>query len=273
MEKERFIDGLIAEPIIWMVNRFRVKIEKDLSEEDLLTIREHLQLGSIMVPFNHLSTIDPPIIYRILNSKLESDMERFLIPASSKFFDGRMGLYGPILQYLQRKTKIKAFPVVQESDANPTMEKGVNTKALIPLLRSLGSPKTVLALSPEGTRSREGQMINAQHGLGFLIKRCIKKNKPVLVLPIGIAGSEGVIKPDSMKFNPFHKIAIFLGRPLSLTDLSQQRKKFLSRNKDDKTAFTDIVMLHIAQLLSQSGHPEYRGYYSPDNFSEFFGET
>ncbi len=266
------VDRVVGEGVFWLGGKLKldIKVENNAQlEKYFANLNEHLKSGSLIVGFNHLSIVDPLIVYLLLERGLGDSMQRFVIPASSKFFDGRMGrISGSVLRYMQERKKIEAFPVVQASDDSATMDAVINLRALRPILQALGQPGAIIALSPEGTRSRTGQMIQAQPGAGLFISHCIKKEKNTMFVPVGIIGSEGVNKVDSKRFNLRHETGVVLGWPLELKYLLEQKQNLFPDESDDNKAMTDVAMLHIAQLLPE----QYRGYYSVRNFPQFFNK-
>ena len=105
----------------------------------------------------------------------------------------------------------------------------------------------VLALAPEGTRSRSVALTHAWPGASYLAAKA-----GVPVLPVGVTGTEDVVVKDRLRhFKRIH-IHIRVGTPFMLPSLSrQERDKILQQS-------TDEIMCQIAALLP----PAYRGVYA-----------
>ncbi len=249
---------LVAPVILWLANHLRVDIE---GRDNLVVLREHLMSGSAMLPFNHPSLPDPLLVYRVIEEELGENVDRIVIPASEKFFDGRMGLIGgAVVSYLNKRTKVQAFPVTQFYAKDDGMSSAIRNMGVVRrMIGVLREKRTILTLSPEGTRSDKASMKKAEGGLSLLIRIAERRNINVMVGPIAIIGSEGINKKGSRVFNLFHKVRVVVGTPMKVAELMEEAKRL-------DIDVGDVVMLHLAELLPE----EYRGYYSFSQFSQFF---
>ncbi len=109
-----------------------------------------------------------------------------------------------------------------------------------------------LFLFPEGTRSRNGKMIQAKRGL-YLIAKMSKAK----IVPIGIYGSEKLLPislDGDMKSETFHEADVYIniGKPFQISEKLKDEDK---RKYEDRVV--DEAMRKIAQLIPE----DYRGVY------------
>lgn len=102
----------------------------------------------------------------------------------------------------------------------------------------------IVALAPEGMRSRIDQIIKPYHGAAYLASR-----NHVPIVPIGLVNTDKLFS-NAKRLRPT-AIEIHVGDPFVLP-LVEGRVRRQSLN-----AYSDYIMLHIAQLLP----PRYHGYY------------
>jgi 1-acyl-sn-glycerol-3-phosphate acyltransferase len=100
----------------------------------------------------------------------------------------------------------------------------------------------VLAVAPEGTRSKSGVMQAAQPGAAFF---AAKSGLPVI--PIGISGTEDQIVSNNLKHLRRSHVQAWVGDPFYLPELPAdkvEREKALE-------GYTDEIMCQIAALLPE----------------------
>lgn len=103
-----------------------------------------------------------------------------------------------------------------------------------------------IAISPEGTRSRVGSLIEAKSGVTYLAS---KLNCPIV--PVAITGTEDkVILGNLKRFKKSH-ITVTAGPYFSIPPLPRENRDEMLKN------YTDDLMCRIAALLPE----RYRGYY------------
>lgn len=142
--------------------------------------------GGCLLVMNHQSFLDPPLagssipreVYTLARkSLLKSRLFRWLFP------------------------KLNVIVVDQD---------GPDSTALRRLITLLRNGSCVL-LFPEGTRSPDGLIHEAQPGVGFLISKA-----KVPVVPMRIFGAHEALPPKG-RLKLFQKIEIVVGQPLNLT--------------------------------------------------------
>lgn len=119
-------------------------------------------------------------------------------------------------------------------------------KAMRKLIR-LMEEDNILAISPEGTRSRVGSLIEAKPGVTYL---ATKLNRPIL--PVGITGTEDKVILGNIKRLRRSHITITAGPNFTLPPLPHAgRDEALKK-------YTDEIMCRIAMILPE----KYRGVYA-----------
>lgn len=105
----------------------------------------------------------------------------------------------------------------------------------------------VLGISPEGTRSRVGSLIEAKPGVTYL---ATKLNRPIV--PIAITGTEDKVILGNLKRFRKSRVTITAGPHFTLPPLPRE-------NRDETLKkYTDEIMCRIASLLPE----KYRGVYA-----------
>ncbi len=105
----------------------------------------------------------------------------------------------------------------------------------------------ILAMTPEGTRSKSGNLIEARPGGIFLAWKA-----GVPILPAAVTGTEDAIVRDRFKHLRRLDIKVTAGKPFTLPPGNGRDRDALMQ------AYTDEVMCRIAALLP----PERRGVYA-----------
>lgn len=177
--------------------------------------------GPFIIASNHLSWIDIPLLPVYLSPQM-------VFLAKEELFMGKLGW---LVRFLD------AIPV----------KRGEADRQLLRASDDLLKRDKVLAIFPEGTRSKTRKMIPANAGIGMIALRA-----GVPVIPVAISGSENVLK----KFRP--RVTITYGEPIIL----QPKGKKIT--KEDIKDATETVMRNIAEMLPES----YRGVYGTETTTE-----
>ncbi|MEP4079216.1 lysophospholipid acyltransferase family protein [Haloferula sp.] len=149
--------------------------------------KEHLVTeGSVLVVSNHESFLDPPLIGTLYED------EMYYLARKSLFRGPAKWLYA----------KWKAIPVDQE---RPDM---ASLKTIIRLLRQ-GNRVLVF---PEGERTQDGELGEAQPGVGLIAMK-----SGAVIQPIRIRGAREALPRGSGKVR-FARIDVHVGPPLVFTD-------------------------------------------------------
>lgn len=244
---EQVIGFGFTELTILLLNNANLEVE---GQENLSEVRQHLRKGSLMVYFNHSSLADPGIIIRLLKENIQDDYSEIAFFASQKHLDPeRSFLTRIVMEEGARREGIVAIPVVQRYDRESYTEKEVqiNLRAIREGLKILKSPGGVLVVSPEGTRSPEGKLIEGQEGAWLLLKRAEK----ALALPVGIIGARKLVGRWGYLPAPWVKVNLRLGEPLTA-------KKTMEEADKKNVEAQDLLMFKLASLLPV----EMRGVYA-----------
>ena len=176
--------------------------------------------GPLLVVANHLNLADPPLLGVCLGRKV-------MFMAKKELFHFRVS------GYFMRS--FGAFPVHRSQ---------LDRKALRQAEQMLADGQA-LAMFPEGKRSRNAQLKPAFSGSAL-----VASHSGVLILPVGIAGTEKI--KGAAWFLRHPKITINIGCPFSLPPVGSKL------TKAELTELTNSIMERIAELLP----PEYRGDYA-----------
>lgn len=179
---------------------------------------EHLPDGPAMLAANHLHHIDSPLLVAVL-------------PIS------------PEILALSERRKWWVTPIVLFYGAILVKRDQIDRSALQAVLTAFKEKKQVL-LFPEARISRQGALLEARDGVGYL---ALKGKVPVV--PIAIYGTE-TITSAWRQFRRPH-IIVTITPPLMPT-----RDRTQSRREQRKT-FTHAIMSRIATHLP----PAYQGFY------------
>ena len=104
----------------------------------------------------------------------------------------------------------------------------------------------VVAISPEGTRSRVGSLIEAKPGVTYLAS---KLNRPVV--PIAVTGTEDKVILGNLKRLRKSHITVTAGPYFTIPRLPRENRDEMLKQ------YTDELMCRIAALLPE----RYRGFY------------
>jgi len=201
----------------------RIRIEGDLAAIP----RE----GPVIIAANHASNFDPVVL------------GAWLTPA-----------LGRRIQWLGKK-ELFAWPVVGWAARNGgvhPVDRGAADADAFRLARRILDEGNILFVFPEGTRSADGALHEARDGVAVLALRT-----GAAIVPIGIAGSNGVWPRGQKLPHPGGHVTVKVGEAFRLADV-------LPPGTDRKTAkrlATDVIMRRIAALLP----PAQRGAYGGSN--------
>ena len=148
--------------------------------------------GGVLLIANHTSYADPPIVGtaspRPVNFMAKAELFRI-----------------PVLGWLIRRTH--AFPVRRGTTDREALRRAIR------LLRE----GRVLLIFPEGTRSPDGRVMEAEQGAAF-----IALSAGASVVPVAIDGADRVLPQHSPFMRPA-KLRVAFGEPLDLSHLCDQR--------------------------------------------------
>ncbi len=179
--------------------------------------------GSFVLATNHLGVLDIVMPFYVLNR-----WDMFILVADKWERQAWVRWLGQSLNFLY----IDRF--------NP------NLPALRDVIARMKSGQ-VLVIAPEGTRSRNGALLEAKPGVSYL---AAKLGYPIL--PGALAGTSDKTFFENLRHLRKTRIVLRAGKPFNLPPLPKQ-------NRDEALQhYTDEIMCQIASLLPEA----YRGMYA-----------
>ncbi len=203
------LSRFLAKMLFVLLTRWQVRGRENVPSE-----------GPVLVVSNHMNLADVPLLGISFGRKV-------IFMAKKELF--RFKLSGYILGSLG------SFPVHRGR-----MDRKAIRQALQVLADGL-----VLALFPEGMRSRTAKLRSAFSGSALI---ALRSGAPIL--PVGIAGTEKIKGIAWVLHRP--EVVVNIGRPFYLPPVGSRL------TKAELAEYTDFIMRHIAELLP----PEYRGHYA-----------
>jgi 1-acyl-sn-glycerol-3-phosphate acyltransferase len=189
--------------------------------------------GPLIVAANHASSADPVLIGAFLNAKL-----------------------GRPVNWLGKRELVE-FPLTgwafRIAGIHPVDRDAADLDAFRTAMRILEAGQ-VLAVFPEGTRSRDGTLQQVREGVGMLALRSGAPVLPVAVIDSDLAWPRGRLLPKFGK-----RVTVRYGTPFHVGDeLDAAGTK--RRGRQATEAATRSIMARIAALLP----PRQRGVYAAD---------
>lgn len=174
--------------------------------------KKNIIQGKAIVASNHLSYLDPPLIGISYPGTIH-----FL--AKSELFKSR-----PLAWFLK---KLKAHPI----------QRGRENVSVFRLAESLLKKEEKIVLFPEGHRSKTGELLKGEAGVGLLV---LRTQSPVI--PVYVHGTYEIWDPVKKKPKLSGHTACVFGSPLYFFEL------FENETKDTKQEIADRIMKRIAEL-------------------------
>ncbi len=211
--------------------------------------------GSLLFVITHPHKLDPLVAGLTIEENFSSLDEPVVGITAFKHFDPERHKFDKtvkkseyvLIDLAQKARRFEILRVVQKSDEerkyytnHPEALEGksidqFNADAMnraIEILRTGG----IVMVAPEGTRSKDGNLSEAQNGTELLL-RAAKDN--TLVVPIGIN------LPESGKYRPgIDKFRVVIGEPFSYEDLERDHRE------NPKIKRKDLIMRRVAKLVS-----------------------
>lgn len=182
--------------------------------------------GPLLMMVNHTSNLEGPMLYAFLQPR------RLHAIAKQELWNSKF------MAYLMETWK--SIPVDRDNMGRATMD------ACFKVL----DQKDILAIAPEGTRSKDGKLQQGKGGIAFIAH---KKDAPMV--PVAVMGFE----KSNKKFLRRRKIVIKVG---PCFEIIQKGGRI---DADTRQSLADEIMLRLAMMMPE----EKRGYYQghPIEFS------
>jgi len=203
----------------------RLRIEGDLSALP--------KTGPLIMAANHASSADPVLIGAFLNQILRRPLN---------WLGKREIVEYPLTGWAFRRAGI-----------HPVDRDAADLEAFLTAMRILEACH-VLAVFPEGTRSRTGGLQEVREGVGLLALRSGAPVLPVAVIDSDLMWPRGHLLP---RFG--RRVTVRYGTPFIVTEVLAARG-LPTKGRQATGAATTLVMTRIAELLP----PRQRGVYAAD---------
>jgi 1-acyl-sn-glycerol-3-phosphate acyltransferase len=204
--------------------RFIIRILLGLIARVEIVGFENLPAGGFVIAANHIGRLDAALAYFVL------DRPDIIMVVAEKYAKNA------VFRWLVRLTN-GMFVDRYNADIHAIRE----------TLRRLQQGQ-VFTITPEGTRSKSGNLIAAKPGGIYLAWKA-----GVPILPVALTGSEDALVIERLKHLKRLQIRIVAGQPFSLPQQVKGKERDASMQQ-----YTDEVMCRIAALLP----PERRGVYA-----------
>ena len=188
----------ILKPILWVLFKLGLRLNVEGTENIP-------QEGPLVIASNHLSLLDPPVIGVAAIRKVH--------------FMAKQELFVPILGYIYKA--VGAFPVRRGGADRAAIKHGID------ILKD----NKVLAIFPEGTRSKTGKLGKAEPGALMMASKAMATIVPCCVIGTDFQ-RQGRIWP---------KVTVRFGKPIYFPADAVVNKEFLHD-------MTENLMQHIAAL-------------------------
>ena len=232
---------------------------------------QHLKIGSVIGAFNHPFPGD--VLWTLVTclQALQNNTQHLLTPVAMGQIDFKRALRDLWRGKQQTRTQAlnvlrncfafrggawsigaESIPVIQPFDMGIYGRKETRTNWEYLFGRGtemLTKPGTLLVISPEGDRSRDGQLQRAGRGFVALWERA---GPDCLCLPLGVS-----LQGQSQGLNIRGEVMVQAGPPVRLQDMSSNYPGERISAREEKEITDTFMRDYLAPLLP----PEQRGYY------------
>src|SRR3989304_10612017 len=173
--------------------------------------------GGVIIAANHLSYLDIPLLGYSINRTRRRHAD----------FMAKKELFAiPVIGFLFQK--LSSFPIDREK---------VDRAGLREAVKRLRSGR-MIAIYPEGTRSRDGRLHAGKPGVGMVVRMSGKK-----VVPVVIQGTDKALPPGRWLARP-NPVTDNFGRPLDFGDIGSGGSG--GNEREGAEQITKVIMDHIA---------------------------
>jgi len=226
--------------------------------QHIATAKRHIDQGGILLTIgNHISAYDPIAHAKVLSEITTPD--HITAVASRRHFDPTQGKYNAVKHVLrdwwQNGYGIDIALVTQKKDRAAYPDWGqFNTDTQERLKKAIKKPGQIVYILPEGERSNEEGLLQAEAGVSGLLR---EGGDNVLILPI----TENYTDLKLLKGRARLTIGVPFFRQQLMTEKIAINQRIASLREQGKTVpfadISDVLMLHIAQPLPPVNHGHY----------------
>jgi len=232
--------------LAFVANRVYGYEVNDEDKDNLNLARECLKDGSLVVYINHPSLADGPLAITYLLDNFGSYAKIIGGPESRKHSDFTREPRDALILRLTAFLGIRMIPIVQHYDRGQYEREEIfaTLRKFVKGYRDILVPGGIFLIAPEGTRSPDGTLQEAQKGIGHLLKY---KRSSIHFLPMAIIPEDTIDRGLNLgkKFN------IRIGRPYS-------REEIEEIEISEGFSPINVLMSILASLLP----PEMQGVYA-----------
>ncbi|MBI2843477.1 MAG: 1-acyl-sn-glycerol-3-phosphate acyltransferase [Armatimonadetes bacterium] len=175
--------------------------------------------GPVILAPNHVSYIDPPTVGAACSRQVH-------FMAKQELFEI------PVLGFLIRG--VGAFPVRQNTADRRAIKRALD----------LLSDGKVICIFPEGTRSPDGKLMEAEAGIGMI---ALKSRAPVL--PVALIDTDALLPRHSIRFH-FARVRVVFGERITFDDLYDRGM--------DRDAIEEVGHRVMAEIARLKGDGDFR---------------
>ncbi|MBI2404752.1 1-acyl-sn-glycerol-3-phosphate acyltransferase [Candidatus Gottesmanbacteria bacterium] len=251
-------------------------------------VKRHIASGGSLVAIsNHESIIDPGVVISLLQKALRGLIGTKIWLASSKFFPhlydsldhaSTIAFTREIAMHRQEAmedearsmgaiaaaNRVQMLPIVQSHRMREGKFKRLNVNINLAsfdlLSATLREDRTVAGICPEGTRSLDGTLGEAQAGIQHVFRDKEVSDK-TMILPLGLVGTRDIHRVDDGWRNPLAPVCAVFGPAFFYYDIRQDADTFHLLPKD-------LLMLRVARLLPS----DKLGYYNQKQFLQYLSK-
>ena len=237
-----------------MLRRFNYVLSP-YSEENLTRHRECLADGSLVLYLNHITREDPFLAGALSVSTLRGQLRGVLAPIGARHyreFGNKNPIYAALLNHIHL-TGIEVLPVPQPyyGDEFTGSETTRMNRNFVRSARDvLGQKGGMLVITPEGTRSPDGRLQEAQPGIEHLEKF----GERVHFVPWGMIPLEPYDREDGLG-----KVEVNIGIPHVRQEIEARWDRSVHGSK---MSFADMLMADLAARLPRKMQGAYSGFFS-----------
>lgn len=267
---------------IFIAHGLRLRLE---GARHLDPVQRHVASGGSLVAIsNHESIIDPGVVISLLQKALGGFIRTKIWLASSKFFPhlydnldsaSTAAFIREIVMHRQEAMEdearsmhaiaaangVQMLPIVQSHRMGEGVFKRLNVKINLAsfdrLSAALRESGTVAGICPEGTRSLDGTLGEAQAGIQHVFRDKEVRDK-TMILPLGLVGTRDIHRVEGGWRNPLAPVCAVFGSAFFYHDIRQDADTCHLLPKD-------LLMLRVARLLPS----DKLGYYGQEHFLHY----